>query len=95
MFVWKEMEPRASGVYLEPEFTDKFQSADLDFLGIGPPSPKVYSRRVPAPKPPQLSSPEAGSLIFSIFLLLCFVINFALQSWDDLILINTFPDWFW
>lgn len=54
------MEPRATGVYLEPEFTDKFQSADLDFLGIGPPSPKVYSRRVPAPKPPPVSSPEAG-----------------------------------
>ena len=53
----QEMEPRTSGVYLEPEFTDKFQSADLDFLGIGPPSPKLYSRRSGPKPPPQQPSP--------------------------------------
>ncbi|KAI9553855.1 hypothetical protein GHT06_019125 [Daphnia sinensis] len=44
----QELEPRATDVYLDPEFSDKFQSAELDFLGIGPPSPKFYSRRVPS-----------------------------------------------
>jgi hypothetical protein len=64
----KELEPRATDVYLDPDYNDKFQSADLDFLGIGPPSPKFYSRRVPsAPKAPQhpqqqpLLNPEPGS----------------------------------
>lgn len=57
----KELEPRASGVYLDPEYTEKFQSTELDFLGIGPPSPKFYSRRAPVPKPPQPPlSPENG-----------------------------------
>nr|CAH0110546.1 unnamed protein product [Daphnia galeata] len=50
----QELEPRATDVYLDPDYNDKFQSADLDFLGIGPPSPKFYSRRVPStPKVPQ------------------------------------------
>jgi hypothetical protein len=63
----KELEPRATDVYLDPDYNDKFQSADLDFLGIGPPSPKFYSRRVPStPKVPQhpqqqpLLNPEPG-----------------------------------
>lgn len=59
---FKEMEPRTSGVYLQPEYTDKFSANDLDFLGIGPPSPKIYSRRIPPQKPQQLSSPEASKL---------------------------------
>lgn len=60
----QELEPRATDVYLDPEFSDKFQSAELDFLGIGPPSPKFYSRRVPSTsKAPHFQQQQQQPLI--------------------------------
>lgn len=45
------MDARGTGVYLDPDYTDKFHSSDYNYLGIGPPSPKFF-RRMPSPRSP-------------------------------------------
>ena len=43
------MDARGTGVYLDPDYAEKFQhSSDYNYLGVNPPSPKFY-RRIPSP----------------------------------------------
>jgi len=39
----KELE-NSSGIFLDPANTEKLQASELDFLGLGPPSPKFHVR---------------------------------------------------
>lgn len=57
----QEMDARGTGVYLGPDYAEKFQhSSDYDYLGIGPPSPKFY-RRMPSPRSPiRHTAPDLG-----------------------------------
>lgn len=48
---FQEMDARGTGVYLDPDYTDKFHSPDYNYLGICPPSPK-FLRRTSSPRSP-------------------------------------------
>ena len=47
-----------TGIHLDPECAEKFHTPELDYLGIGPPSPRFRTRRVNSPK----TSEETGIL---------------------------------